>query len=112
MLWIQSGICAIFWVIFGLWGARQAGNRALARRPWAGVGLMVLGAFVMFGGMLLLASRGGMESGRLTGLGWVSVGVLGSIFTALQGFGSVWVLRSVAGSETRDNRETSEARDK
>lgn len=83
----------------------------LPNRPWAGAAMMIGGAIVMFGGMALLASNGGMRDGQLTVLGWVSAAILGMIFTGAQSYGSMWVLRSVMGRETGDNEHASKRQD-
>lgn len=83
----------------------------LEKKPWAGIGLMVLGASFMFGGMAAMAMNGGMVSGILTPLGWLSAAILGMIFCGAQSYGAVWVLRSVVGSETRDNEGASKNED-
>jgi hypothetical protein len=111
MIWAQGAICLVLWVGFGFWSSRKAMAANLESKPWAGIGLMILGASVMFGGMFMMAENGGMVDGRLTALGWVSAGVLGMIFCGAQSYGAVWVLRSVIGSETRDNEEASKIED-
>ncbi|MFM9874468.1 MAG: hypothetical protein ACKVQS_13515 [Fimbriimonadaceae bacterium] len=111
MIWVQGAICMVLWVGFGFWSSRKALLANLEKKPWAGIGLMILGASFMFGGMATMAMNGGMVDGKLTGLGWVSAAVLGMIFCGAQSYGAVWVLRSVIGSETRDNTDTSKNED-
>lgn len=111
MLWAQAAVCLVLWVGFGFWASRRAMGSPLSRRPWAGIGMMVLGAAVMFGGVALLALNGGMVGGKLTGLGWAGVAILGMVFTGAQSYGAVWVLRSVIGEETVARADTSEEKD-
>lgn len=111
MIWVQGAICLLLWVGFGYWLSRKAMVANLAKKPWAGIGLMVLGALVMFSGMFVMAEFGGMVDGRLTALGWVTAAVLGMVFCGAQSYGAVWVLRSVIGEETRDNGGASKNED-
>lgn len=69
--------------------------------------LMIGAAAVMFGGMALLATSGGIENGSLTPVAWLVVTILGSVFAAGQSVGAVWTLRAFSGPETGDNRGTS-----
>ncbi len=68
---------------------------------------MVGAAAVMFGGMAILATRGGIVNGLLTPGAWIAVTLLGSIFAMGQSIGAVWTLRAFSGPETGDNRGTS-----
>ncbi len=111
MIWAQGAACLVLWIGFGYWSSKKAMATDLSRKPWAGIGMMVLGAIVMFGGMALMASNGGMVDGRLTILGWMGAGVLGMVFCGAQSYGAVWVLKSVIGSETRDNEDASKNED-
>lgn len=111
MLWAQASVCLILWVGFGIWASRRAMGMNLAKKPWAGILMMVGGAAVMFGGLAMMAMNGGIQNGKLTGLGWAGVGVLGMIFTGAQSYGAVWVLRSVVGEETTRGAGASESRD-
>lgn len=111
MLWAQASVCLILWVGFGIWASRRAMGMNLAKKPWAGILMMVGGASVMFGGLAMMATNGGIQDGKLTGLGWAGVGILGMIFTGAQSYGAVWVLRSVVGEETTRGAGASESKD-
>lgn len=69
---------------------------------------MVGGAVAMFAGMAGLAAAGGISGSSLTWPGWLASTLLGCVFTSAQAYGSVWILRSVAGPETGDNGSASE----
>lgn len=103
MMWLQGILSLVPWISAGIWASRLAGAMALPRRPWLGVALMVGGAAAMFSGMAVLSNLGGLSGTGLSWPGWLAATVLGCLFTSAQGFGSVWILRSVAGPETGDN---------
>lgn len=111
MIWAQGSLCLVLWIAFGYWSSRKAWSADLPKKPWSGIGLMVLGAVVMFTGMAALVSMGGMRNGVLTPMGWIGSGFFGLIFIGAQSYGSVWVMRSVVGVETRDNKDTSKKQD-
>lgn len=73
---------------------------------------MIAATVVMFGGMWLVGTMGGLSDGKLTGWAWVAASLLGCIFVGGQALGAVWVLRSVVGSETGKNNEASKSQER
>ncbi len=112
MIWAQSAGCLVAWLLVGYWAGRKAQHLPLPRMHWAGVLTMMVAAAIMFGGMWLVASTGGLVDGKLTLFAWFAAGLLGCIFVGGQAFGSVWVLRSVMADETGKNSEASKSQER
>ncbi|QYK52967.1 MAG: hypothetical protein KF824_11990 [Fimbriimonadaceae bacterium] len=112
MIWAQGSGCLIIWLLAGYWAGKKAQTLNLPSKPEAGILTMIAATLVMFVGMWLVGSTGGLIAGKLTSWAWIAVLLLGCIFVGGQALGAVWVLRSVVARETSKNEEASESQER
>lgn len=113
MLWVQSGLCFLVWITFGVFQARSG--------KWSrpkGLQSPLSGALFLIGGALLLGLAlwsvsvlGGLKNGALLPWAWLLVVVAGTAFVYAQGLGAATLASAVILSETAKRREASLAKE-
>jgi hypothetical protein len=107
MIWLQGALSLMVWLAAGWW----LGRRSLwmsgplsrlgrsARMALGSVGILLSGAIMVGGGVLVIQS-GGIRSGSLTAWGWAATTALGSVFVGLQAIGAGAVFSMLGMKET------------
>lgn len=110
VLWVQTGLCFIGWVIAGF-----AFNRLLHRTRWpflvryrmSGALFLVLGLAVLAGGVSVVINFSGISQGSLRPLAWFVVLLTGILFVGFQVLGAHALLIHILPGETRHQSQPS-----
>ncbi len=114
MLWLQAGICFIFWISYGIvMRGRAEGIRAKVsnwsrgQRVAFGSAGLILGLIFLLLGLYLVAMLGGIQDEQLTLWAWAACLILGLGFIHLQVMGATAMITLALEEETDRRGRTS-----
>lgn len=117
VLWVQSGVSFVVWIVAGLWFGRYLAAKATKSTgrkvsAVAGPASLIGGLAVLVVGSLAATATGGINGGSMAPSAWALVTLTGVGFTTMQTFGALCMLSASRPRETIVPDQASETPEK